>query len=301
MAICYFDEYARVDGEWFFSRRRERHWYAADVTRTPQSAGFAGWAGSSQPKLPAEFASWAPFWDGDARPATLTKAPASPPPRDERSHPVKIGVWFDLRNPPAWRQDPARLYGFTLELCEEAEHLGADSVWFSEHHGFEDGYLPQPLTFAAAAAARTSRVRLGTGILVAPLRKTAQLAEEAAVVDIISGGRLDLGLERRVPHTGIRAVRHRLHRPVPTAGSAGQRAAPTVGRRRPHPSAGAGAAAHLAGLPGPKGARRAGRMGEGLLTAGESLLAALPRRPGRGWPRRDRGPDGRRSPGLRDR
>ena len=95
---------------------------------------------------------------------------------------MNIGVWFDLRNPPGWRQDPARLYAFTLELCEEAELLGADSLWFSEHHGFEDGYLPQPLTFAAAAAARTTRVRLGTGILVAPLRKTAQLAEEAAVV-----------------------------------------------------------------------------------------------------------------------
>jgi alkanesulfonate monooxygenase SsuD/methylene tetrahydromethanopterin reductase-like flavin-dependent oxidoreductase (luciferase family) len=107
---------------------------------------------------------------------------------------VKIGVWFDLRNPPGWRQDPARLYAFNLELCEEAERLGADSLWFSEHHRFEDGYLPQPLTFAAAAAARTTRVRLGTGILVAPLRKTAQLAEEAVVVDIISGGRLELGL-----------------------------------------------------------------------------------------------------------
>ena len=79
MAICYFDEYARVDGEWFFSRRRERHWYAADVTRTPQSAGFAGWAGSSKPKLPAEFASWAPFWDADdnATLATLTTAPTA--------------------------------------------------------------------------------------------------------------------------------------------------------------------------------------------------------------------------------
>jgi hypothetical protein len=79
MAICYFDEYARVDGEWFFSRRRERHWYAADVTRTPQSAGFAGWAGSAKPNLPAEFASWAPFWDGDgnATLATLTAAPTT--------------------------------------------------------------------------------------------------------------------------------------------------------------------------------------------------------------------------------
>jgi hypothetical protein len=41
MAICYFDEYARVDGEWFFSRRRERHWYAADATQRPQLVGFA--------------------------------------------------------------------------------------------------------------------------------------------------------------------------------------------------------------------------------------------------------------------
>jgi hypothetical protein len=83
MAICYFDEYARVDGEWFFSRRRERHWYAADVTRTPQSAGFAGWAGSAKPELPAEFASWSPFWDGDgdgdATLATLTAAPTTAP------------------------------------------------------------------------------------------------------------------------------------------------------------------------------------------------------------------------------
>ena len=80
MAICYFDEYARMDGEWFFSRRRERHWYAADVTRTPQSAGFTGWAGSAQPALPGEFGSWARFWDGDARAATLTAAPAGPAP-----------------------------------------------------------------------------------------------------------------------------------------------------------------------------------------------------------------------------
>ena len=79
MAICYFDEYARVDGEWFFSRRKERHWYAADVTRTPQSAGFAGWTGSAQPALPGEFGSWAKFW-GDAPEAVapLTTAPAHP-------------------------------------------------------------------------------------------------------------------------------------------------------------------------------------------------------------------------------
>jgi hypothetical protein len=52
---------------------------------------------------------------------------------------MKIGVWFDLGNPPGWRQDPARLAAFALERCEEAALFGADSLWFSEHHGFEDG------------------------------------------------------------------------------------------------------------------------------------------------------------------
>ena len=66
MAICYFDEYARVDGEWYFSRRQERHWYAADVTERPQAVGFTGWEGSSEPALPAAFGSWARFWDSGA-------------------------------------------------------------------------------------------------------------------------------------------------------------------------------------------------------------------------------------------
>jgi alkanesulfonate monooxygenase SsuD/methylene tetrahydromethanopterin reductase-like flavin-dependent oxidoreductase (luciferase family) len=178
---------------------------------------------------------------------------------------MKIGVWFDLRNPPGWRQDPARLYGFTLELCEEAEHLGADSLWFSEHHCFEDGYLPQPLTFAAAAAARTTRVRLGTGILVGPLRKTPQLAEEAAVVDLISGGRLELGLGAgyRPPEFDLFgtdfAARYRLLdqqvadlRRLWTDSLTPE----PVQDRLPI----------WLGYQGPKGARRAGRMGEGLLT-----------------------------------
>jgi alkanesulfonate monooxygenase SsuD/methylene tetrahydromethanopterin reductase-like flavin-dependent oxidoreductase (luciferase family) len=108
--------------------------------------------------------------------------------------PVKVGVYFDLRNPAQWRQGPARLYGFTVEACEESERLGADSIWFSEHHLFDDDYLASPLTFAAAAAARTNRVRLGTAIVIAPLRHPAELAEQCGVVDLVSNGRLDLGL-----------------------------------------------------------------------------------------------------------
>src|SRR5206468_3662851 len=107
---------------------------------------------------------------------------------------VDVGVYFDLRNPPGWRRDWSRLYGFTLEMCEEAERLGARTVWLSEHHMFEDGYLTQPFTFAAAIAARTSRIRIGTAVVLAPLRPAVQIAEEAVVVDIVSGGRVDVGL-----------------------------------------------------------------------------------------------------------
>jgi hypothetical protein len=74
MAICYFDDYARLDGEWFFSRRRERHWYAADVTQRPQSVGFTGWEGGKEPALPGEFGPWGSFWAGDERVEALTGA-----------------------------------------------------------------------------------------------------------------------------------------------------------------------------------------------------------------------------------
>jgi alkanesulfonate monooxygenase SsuD/methylene tetrahydromethanopterin reductase-like flavin-dependent oxidoreductase (luciferase family) len=75
---------------------------------------------------------------------------------------MRIGLYFDLRNPHRWRRDPVALYGQFLELCQEAEHLGLDSVWVTEHHGFDDDYLPAPLTLLAPVAARTSRIRLGT-------------------------------------------------------------------------------------------------------------------------------------------
>lgn len=107
---------------------------------------------------------------------------------------TEVGLYFDLRNPPHRKGSAARLHGFTLEMCEEADRLGADSLWFTEHHLFDDGYLTQPLTFAAAAAARTRRARLGTAILVAPLHSPVEVAEQAALVDLISDGRLDLGI-----------------------------------------------------------------------------------------------------------
>jgi alkanesulfonate monooxygenase SsuD/methylene tetrahydromethanopterin reductase-like flavin-dependent oxidoreductase (luciferase family) len=186
---------------------------------------------------------------------------------------VRLGVYFDLRNPPGWRQDWSRLYSFTLELCQEAERLGADSAWFSEHHMFEDGYLPQPLTFAAAVAARTSRIRIGTAVLLAPLRRAVQLAEEAAVVDILSDGRLDLGLGAgyRQPEFDAYGAdlgdRYRatdqMVLDLRKAWADGKVMPPP--RQSPVPL--------WLGYGGPQGARRAGRLGTGLLSLNPEQLA----------------------------
>jgi probable F420-dependent oxidoreductase len=81
----------------------------------------------------------------------------------------------------------------TLRECERAEQAGFDSVWLGEHHN--NAILhPAPLIGLAAIASRTSRIRLGTGVLLLPLYHPMMVAEEGAMVDMISGGRLILGI-----------------------------------------------------------------------------------------------------------
>jgi probable F420-dependent oxidoreductase len=107
---------------------------------------------------------------------------------------TRLGVWYDFRNPARWRVPWPRLYRETLDQAAYAEELGFSSIWLSEHHFSEEGYLPSLMAMLGALAERTSRARLGTAVLLAPLHHPLRLAEDLAVVDQLSGGRLDVGL-----------------------------------------------------------------------------------------------------------
>jgi len=108
---------------------------------------------------------------------------------------VKIGVGlFTGQIPSGSSRTFATEYRETLELVRLAEDLGFDSAWVSEHHGASDGYLPSLLPMLAAFAAVTERIELGTGLVLTPFHDPLRLAEDAAVVDQISDGRLILGL-----------------------------------------------------------------------------------------------------------
>src|SRR5580692_13031761 len=100
---------------------------------------------------------------------------------------VRVGIGLVTAEvPPGSGRAPADEYSGTLRIAERAEELGFDSLWTSEHHGVSDGYLPSQLVLLSAVAAVTGRLRLGTGILVAPVYDPLRLAEDAAVLDQVS-------------------------------------------------------------------------------------------------------------------
>lgn len=107
---------------------------------------------------------------------------------------VRFGFGFDMRNPAEWRKPWADHYRDTLELIAYSETLGFEQVLIAEHHGDDAGYCPSPLVVMATLAGMTKTMRLSTGIGLAPFYHPTRLAEDVAVLDIISNGRVELTL-----------------------------------------------------------------------------------------------------------
>jgi alkanesulfonate monooxygenase SsuD/methylene tetrahydromethanopterin reductase-like flavin-dependent oxidoreductase (luciferase family) len=106
---------------------------------------------------------------------------------------MKFGI-FILGSCP--HGDHARAYDEFLEQSEYAEELGFDYVWLGEHHGSPYGTIPSPPVFASSIAQRTKRLRIGVAVTLLPFMHPVRIAEDWAMVDVLSGGRLDFGAGR---------------------------------------------------------------------------------------------------------
>jgi len=105
--------------------------------------------------------------------------------------PRRLGFFTRLLD----QAEPAERYRLAIAQIVHAERLGFDSAWIAQHHFHEDeGGLPAPFVFLAQVAAQTSRIRLGTGIVTLPLELPIRVAEDSAVLDLMCGGRLEIGV-----------------------------------------------------------------------------------------------------------
>ncbi|WP_231635917.1 LLM class flavin-dependent oxidoreductase [Novosphingobium sp. ST904] len=104
---------------------------------------------------------------------------------------IRINVSFDMRSPD-WATPTHELYRAAIEMAAFVDRIGADQIGLMQHHGSDDGYLPQPFTLAGGMAAVTSRIRFLLGAVVLPLHDPLELAEQIAIVDQMSNGRLNV-------------------------------------------------------------------------------------------------------------
>ncbi|MBT8445592.1 MAG: LLM class flavin-dependent oxidoreductase, partial [Gammaproteobacteria bacterium] len=101
------------------------------------------------------------------------------------------GLWYDFRNPAQWRQPFEQFYAERLEQISAAEDMGFESTWLTEHHFCDDGYTPSPLVICANIAARTRAMHMGTNLMLLPIADPIRVAEDAATLSLLSGGRFD--------------------------------------------------------------------------------------------------------------
>src|SRR5579883_474327 len=102
---------------------------------------------------------------------------------------MQIGIIMAIRNHPNHPYPLKEVYDDFIGDCVLAEKLGFDFAWFGEHHFTPDQWTPSPLMVAATVAGKTERIRLGTSVLCLPFHNPLRVAEDVAVLDIMSGGR----------------------------------------------------------------------------------------------------------------
>jgi len=109
---------------------------------------------------------------------------------------MKFGIFYELQLPRPWQPgDEHRLYQNALQQIELADRLGYDHAWQVEHHFLEEySHSPSPETFLAAASQRTKNIRLGHGIYQLTTNHPARIAERTASLDLLSNGRVELGM-----------------------------------------------------------------------------------------------------------
>jgi alkanesulfonate monooxygenase SsuD/methylene tetrahydromethanopterin reductase-like flavin-dependent oxidoreductase (luciferase family) len=107
---------------------------------------------------------------------------------------LRLGVVYDFRNPPGSGLSHPALYEAIVEQVAWLDGLGLDLVWFTEHHFIEDGYLPSWIPVAAAMASRTRHVRFSSDVCLLPFNHPVRLAEDLAVLDNLSNGRVEIGV-----------------------------------------------------------------------------------------------------------
>ncbi|VEG43691.1 F420-dependent methylene-tetrahydromethanopterin reductase [Mycolicibacterium flavescens] len=126
--------------------------------------------------------------------AGATEGTTAPPP-------LTFGYLYDFRNPEQWHRPWEAIYEETLDVVAWTESVGFCGAWVPEHHGADDGYMPTPHLALAAISARTKHIRLGAAVAIAPLYHPVRFAEECAVLDLLSNGRLEtavgIGYRRR--------------------------------------------------------------------------------------------------------
>src|SRR5437764_1330223 len=114
---------------------------------------------------------------------------------------MDFGTFLLMQSPSA--RTSQEIYSRGVEVAQAAEALGFRNVWLAEHHFSTYGYLSRPAQLATYIAAKTTRLRVGTAVIVVPLHHPLVVAEQIATLDLLSGGRLDIGLGRGYPHSEL--------------------------------------------------------------------------------------------------